>query len=321
MNATNNAAFGLSDVLMLAAVVMWGVNFSFIKIALRELSPAGFNGLRLSLSALIFLGLLAISRERFAVSKKDAWRLLAIGVAGNTFYQLFFIQGIGLTSASNTSFILSMTPIFVALLSALLGFERIHWAAWLGIMISFFGLYLVIANENGGVRFSEMNLRGDLSVFLATILWAAYTVFSKPLLERMSPLKFSALTMAFGAFFYVPWTVPEISRISWRFVTWKAWGSLILSALFGLVVGYLIWYYSVKRVGNAKTAVYNNMTPIFTAGFAVLMLGEKVELFQGVGAGIILIGVYLTRAGYKLFMVRRPAEAPKEPGPAGSGTA
>ncbi len=297
-----NSKFGASDALMLMAVVMWGVNFSLIKIALRELSPGGFNGIRLLLTAVVFCLLMGMVKERFAVSRKDFWKLLAIGVAGNTIYQLLFIKGISLTTASNSSLILSMSPIFVALMSALLRLEKIHWAAWSGIFISFFGLYMVIAEQNGGLRFSAQNLQGDLLIFLGTILWASYTVFAKPYLETISPLKFSAITVGLGTIFYLPFTARDVIHIPWRMISWRAWLALFFSALFGLVLGYLIWYYSVKRVGNAKTAVYNNMTPVFTVFFAVIFLQEKFGAFQAFGAVVILAGVYLTRAGYRYFV-------------------
>ena len=137
------------------------------------------------------------------------------------------------------------------------------------------------------------------------ILWASYTVFAKPFLETISPLKFSAITVGLGTIFYLPFTAGDIVRIPWTKISWRAWASLFFSALFGLVLGYLIWYYSVKRVGNAKTAVYNNMTPVFTVFFAVIFLQEKFNAFQAVGAAVILAGVYLTRAGYSYF--RRPS--------------
>jgi len=300
-----NAAFGLSDALMLLAVVMWGINFSLIKIALRELSPVGFNGLRLLLTAVIFLILLALSGEGFRVEKKDAWKLLLIGVAGNTLYQVLFIRGVSLTSASNTSLILSISPIFVALLSALFGIERIHWAAWMGILISFSGLYLIITGLNGGLHFSAESFKGDVSVFFATILWALYTVLSKPFLDKLSPLKFSAVTVSLGALFYLPLSARDVLAIPWARISLKAWLFLVLSSLFGFVFGYIFWYYSVKKVGNAKTAIYSNLTPIFTALFAVILLGDRITSIQAAGAAVILTGVYLTRRGYRFFMKRR----------------
>jgi drug/metabolite transporter (DMT)-like permease len=301
-NKTNNIAFGMSDALMLTAVILWGINFSLIKIAFRELTPEGFNGVRLLLTAGIFLLILAASGQGFRLESKDFWKLLAIGLSGNTLYQLLFIRGMSMTSASNTSLILSMSPIFVALLSALLRIEKIPWPAWAGIMVSFFGLYLVMTQQNGGIHFSARSFKGDLFIFLGTILWASYTVFSKPFLDKLSPLKFSAITVALGVFFYLPLAAKGVLTIHWASVSWKAWASLFFSALFGLVFGYLVWYYSVKKVGNARTAVYGNMTPVFTIFFAVILLQEKIRVVQLVGAAVIFSGVYLTRSGYKYFV-------------------
>jgi drug/metabolite transporter (DMT)-like permease len=304
MNKKTPSAFGASDALMLLAVVMWGINFSLIKIAMRELTAGGFNGLRLLLTAVIFLVLLVISGQGFRLQRNDVWKLLAIGVAGNTVYQLFFIRGMSLTSASNSSLILSMSPIFVALMSSALGIERIHWSAWMGILISFCGLYWIVAGQNGGLHFSAESFKGDLYIFFGTILWASYTVFSKPFLERLSPLKFSAITVLFGAVFYIPFTAKDILAIPWAAISLKAWVFLVLSSLFGFVFGYLIWYYSVKKVGNAKTAVYNNLTPIFTAVFAVALLGDRIHPVQIGGAAIIFMGVFLAREGYQFFAKR-----------------
>lgn len=297
-------AFGSSDALMVAAVVMWGINFSTIKIALRELTPGGFNGMRLFITAAFFVGLVVLSREKFRIERRDILGLAAVGIAGNAVYQILFIHGVSLTTASNTSLILSVSPIFVALLSAVLGIERIHWAAWLGILISFCGLYLVIAAGNGGLRFSAANTKGDLFVFGATILWASYTVFSKPFLERMSPLKFSAYTIWAGALVYLPLTAGDVLAVNWTRVSFRSWAMIVLSSLFGFVIGYLIWYNSVKKVGNSKTAIYNNLTPVFTALFAALILGERFRPRQLIGAAVILMGVYLTRSGYRFFIRR-----------------
>jgi len=290
---------------MLGIAVVWGLNFSFIKIAFREMSPEGFNGLRLLLTAVIFLLLLAVSGEGFRVDRSDLWKLALIGLMGNAFYQVLFIGGLSRTTASNTSFILSISPVFVALLSGVLKIEKIHWAAWLGIFISVAGLYSIIAGENGGFHISSEGFRGDLMILAGTVLWSLYTVFSKGFLERLSPLKFAAITVFFGTLAYIPFSARAMVRIPWNLISFKSWAALAFSAVFSLVLGYLIWYNSVRRVGNARTAVYSNLTPVFTALFASLFLGESLGIRQIAGAVVILAGVYLTRIGYRFFVRKR----------------
>jgi len=297
--------FGATDLFMLLAVLTWAINFSFIKIALREFSPLGFNGLRLVLASLMLILVLLVSKEGFSHVRSNFWKLCILGIIGNTIFQLLFIHGLNWTTASSTSIVMAMTPVFVALLSTSIKQERLHWAAWMGILVSFVGFYFVITKQAGAFHFSWLSLRGDLMIFLGNFLWAIYTVFSKPLLDKISPLKLTAVTMAFGAVFYLPFAAKDITEIQWGKISFQAWAALVFSALFVLAIGYVIWYASVKRVGNSRTAIYGNITPVFTVVFAYIFLAESITLLQAGGALIILMGVYLTRTGYRWFNRRK----------------
>jgi len=296
--------FGNTDFFMLAAVLLWAVNFSFVKIALREFSPLGFNGIRLFFASLILMIILFISREGFSIAKPDIWKIFILGLIGNTLFQFLFIHGLNWTTASNTSLVMALTPVFVALLSTLLKHEKIHWAGWLGILISFIGFYFVITKQAGTFRFEWLSLRGDFFILVGNIFWAIYTVFSKPLLQRIPPLKFTTMTLAIGTFFYLPFSAKDIWQLRWSEVSFQAWAALIYSGLFAIAISYVIWYASVKRVGNSKTAIYGNITPVFAVISAYIFLSEKLTLLQILGALIIFAGVYLTRSGYRFFLKR-----------------
>jgi drug/metabolite transporter (DMT)-like permease len=292
---------GVTDFYMLLVVLFWAVNFTVIKIALREFSPQGFNGLRLIFSALVLILVLHISGESLSLRRSDFWAALGIGIIGHTGYQLLFIHGLNWTKASNTSIIMAMTPVFIALLSTFLKHEKVHWAGWLGILISFVGFYLVITQQGESFRLTWENLRGDLLIFTGNLFWAVYTVLSRPFLNRISPLKWTTLTLALGTVFYIPFAAPAILRIPWKEISFKGWTSLLYSGLFALVICYVLWYTSVKRIGNSKTAIYGNINVVFSVSIAYVFLAERITLLQVCGAIIIFSGVYLTRFGYRFF--------------------
>lgn len=294
--------FGTTDVLMLLVTLFWGVNFSFVKIALRELTPFGFNGIRLLFASGVLILILVLSGESLKVDQKTFGKVLILGLCGNTAYQMFFIHGINLSTASNTAIIIAMTPLFIALISSLLKHERIHPATWAGILLSFVGFYLVISSRFGTVQFSSQSLRGDLLILSGNICWALYTVFSKPLLDRMSPLKLTTLTLALGTIFYLPFCVKDITRIPYSAVSTKAWMSIFYSGLFALVICYVIWYKSLQRVGSTKTAIYAYLIPVFAVIFASIFLGERITVLQAIGTLVIFAGVYLARIGYTKFI-------------------
>jgi drug/metabolite transporter (DMT)-like permease len=301
--------FGATDVLMLLTVVVWGVNFSVIKISLREFSPHGFNGVRLIAASLILLLALKLSGERLAVAREDIVKILVLCILGHAVYQYLFITAISLSTASNTSLIMASSPVIIALLSSLAGQEKIHWAGWAGILIALFGLYLVVTQRAGTFSFTWQNLRGDTLILVGNICWAVYTVLLKPLLEKYSPLKLAALSLSLGTLFYLTIAAPAIVKISWKTISVGAWGGLAFSAVMAVSLCFIIWNVSLQKVGNTKTGIYSNITPLFAVLAAYFFLGERITPLQAVGAVVIFLGFYLTRSGYRLFERRNGRRA------------
>lgn len=292
---------GTTDIMMLLAVLLWAVNLSFIKVALREFTPLGFNGIRLPLAAVVLVIICSVSREKYAIPKSDLWKLALLGLSGNTICQFIFIQGIEKTTASNTAIIIGMSPVFIALLSGLFKHEKIRAALLLGIGVSFVGFFLVITSRSGAVQFSRELIKGDLLVFTGNIFWIFYTVFSQPLLKRVSPLQLSTATMVFGAFFFIPFSIKEVFVIPYGDISFQAWACLIYSGVFSIGICYVIWYASVRRVGNSRTAIYDNLLPVFSVFFAYIFLNERITLVQAGGALIIFLGIYFARFSGRLI--------------------
>jgi drug/metabolite transporter (DMT)-like permease len=305
MNLNNSSRLGATDILMLFTCLFWAVNFSVVKIALREFAPHAFNGPRLAVASILLLVFLWRKEGSLAVGRADLLKIVVLGILGNTFYQLLFINGISRTTASSTSLVMTMTPIFIALLSAGFSGERIHGTGWAGIFLAFSGLYLVIFGHFDSISLSGQSLNGDLFILVGNLCWAAFTVFSKPLLERMSPLKLSALTLAAGSLFYLPVAARDIFTTPWTSLSPRSWAALAYSMIFAIAVGYVIWYSSVQRVGNTKTGIYGYITPVFTVFFAHIFLAEGVHPHQIAGVLIIFVGFYLTRFGDRLLLKRR----------------
>jgi len=299
MNSNNSTRLGATDLLMLLTCFFWALNFTVVKIALREFAPHAFNASRLVLASVLLVAYLWRKGGGLAVSRADLLKLTALGIVGNTFYQLLFINGLRRTTASDTSFIMTMSPVLIALLGSLFGVERIRWAGWAGIFVAFSGLYLVVFGYSEAPSLASESLTGNLFILAANLCWAVYTVFSRPLLARMSPLKLTTLTFALGALFYLPAGAREMAATRWLSLSAGGWSALLYSAVFSFAVGYVIWYSSVKRVGSTKTGVFGYITPVFAVIIARIFLGEEIHLHQVAGVVIIFAGFYLTRFGDK----------------------
>ena len=280
------------DAAMLAMVVVWGVNFPIVKIALREISPMVFNALRFS-GAIVLLWAVG-GRGGNPPVPRAAWPgIIALGVLGNAVYQISFIHGLAKTTADNTSLIFTMVPLFVAGLTVALRIDRVSPRTWVGIVLGFVGLFLLVSKPAG--HLSPATLAGDGLILLAVLCWAAYTVFSRPFLRIMSPLQFTTLTMAAGTPVLILASLPDLVRQPWGAVSWASWAAVVFNTLFPLSLGYIIWYASVQAVGGPRTAVYNNLVPMVTVVASWVLLGETLSLLQAAGAAIVLAGVSLAR--------------------------
>ena len=281
------------DLAMLSVVLIWGVNFVVLKFVLREVAPLALATARFGLAAVCMLALIKVFKEDFRLHPGDFWPIMGLGVLGHGGYQLLFMNGVSLTTASNSSLILATSPIFVALISQFIG-ERLRLVQWAGIALSFVGMALIIQGGAGAALGGD-HLLGDVLILVSAMCWGGYTALSRRFLSRYSPLKLTTLTMTLGIPPLLVVGVPAVFRQDWSGVHLATWGGLLFSALFAVVVAYVIWYASVKHVGGARTAVYSNLIPVVALVTAALVLGEQVYPLQLVGAAVVLVGIVLTR--------------------------
>jgi drug/metabolite transporter (DMT)-like permease len=300
-----------NDLGLLAVVVIWGLNMSIVKMVLKDMSPLAFNAVRFTLATIMLLALLRRFGESMRTSRKDMLSLLGLGLLGHTAYQVLFIEGIAQTTASHTALIFGISPVVVAILSQMLGHEHVSAASWAGAVLAFGGEYLIIAAK-APIEGPPSSLRGDLLVVAAAFCWCFYTVLARPLLTRHSPLKVTALSMSWGYLGMIPMCIPSVLRQSWGSLSWKDWGGILYSFLFALVISYLLWYRSVHKVGNVRTAVYSNLVPVSgtLAGWA--FLGERLYPALALGAAAIFAGIVLTRRQQSTTSLKAGPE-PKAP--------
>ncbi len=282
---------------MLTVVCIWGINFSVLKLALRDFSPLAFNALRFSAATLLILGIMRLRGESFSLAWRDLAPIAGLGLLGHTLYQLVFINGLARTTSSNSALLMATAPIWVAVYGHLLGVERNNRLVWAGIFLSFSGTLLLILGGAQGISLAGGGMLGDLLILIAAMAWAAYTTGSKPLLGRYSPLKLTALGMLAGTIPLDLISLPALLSQNWVAISPGAWGGLIYSSVFSVTVGYVFWYTSVQRIGNARTAIYSNLTPVIAVIVAWLVVGDRLAPLQGLGAAVVLGGIMLTRKG------------------------
>ena len=297
-NPSQRRAWSSTDLLMLSVVCIWGINFPVMKLALREFSPLSFTALRFSLATLLLLGIMRLRGESFSLARRDLAPIVGLGLIGHTIYQIIFINGLNHTTSSNAALLIATSPIWVAVYGHLLGIERNSRLVWAGIFLSFSGTLLLILGGKQEISLAGGGLLGDLLILIGAMAWAAYMTGSKLLLGRHSSLKLTALGMLAGTIPLDLISLPALLSQNWTAISLGAWGGVIYSSVFALTVGYVFWYTSVQRIGNARTAIYANLPPVVAVIVAWLVVGDRLALLQGVGGAVVLGGIMLTRKGW-----------------------
>ena len=285
--------FSLADLLLIFVATIWGINVTVVKKALTELNPLAFNSLRFAISAGLSWVVLGVAREKPLPRGKDLPALIVLGLLGHTLYQVLFIYGTNSTTASNTALLLATIPIWVAALGAITREEVAGPLTWLGIGLSLFGIALVTGGGNLSV--GGGTLGGDLMLVAGTFFYGLYVLKSKALLGKYSPVQYSTWTTTVGALGLSALSLRQLGAQDWGRVGVTGWGGLAFSAVLAIALGYFIWSYGIQKLGSARAAIYNNLTPVTGLIFSSVFLKEKITALQVGGIVLIITGLTLAR--------------------------
>jgi drug/metabolite transporter (DMT)-like permease len=285
------------DPLLVLIVAVWAINVSFIKIAVREISPLAFNFLRMTIASLVLLTALYMTERNFRIARRHLLKVLFLSFSGYAVCQTMVVVGISLTTATNAAVIFGTSPIVISLLSSFFKHDKIARLGWVGVALGFVGVYVVIQGRAGGFHLSGQTFKGDLVLFISVCLWAHYSVSARPLVKIYSPLKFSALTISLGTLFSLPMSFAALRTLPLAAVSTRTWGLVAYGGVISLAAGLIVWLNSVKRVGNTQTATYSNIQPVLAIVFAHFLLNDSISSGLVAGALLIFTGIFFTRRG------------------------
>jgi drug/metabolite transporter (DMT)-like permease len=281
----------LPRILLLCAVVIWGWTFVATKILVAEIGPVEIFGLRLAIGLPVLAALVLVKRVPLRFARADAWPLL-LGSAILTLHFLVQIAGMVTTTAINTGWIVSVSPLALAVLSFLFLRERIGWNGVAGLAVATLGILLLVSRG----RLADLGwLRstGDWLVLASAHTWAVYTVATRDLVRRRDPLAvtFGILLVA-AALVAIPFAASG-GLASVRALSPRGIAALLYLGIPGLALGQWFWQEGVARLGAMRAGVYLYLEPVATLVLAVPLLGEPFSPFVALGGGLVLAGVYV----------------------------
>lgn len=277
---------------MLAAVTLWGPSFAATKVALRDMGPLTIAFLRFLVASCVLYPVWRRSRERIRLGSATHWRLFAGGLLGVSGYFILENLGVQRTTAGDAALLMAAIPVIALLTEVIWLKQPLGLKRSAGIVLSFAGVFVLIgrARAAGGSN----RVLGDLLVIAAAFLWAAYSLHGRTInhVPKLAVVTYEAI---YGTLLLAPFALLESPH--WRPLSPA---SVLAVAYLGVMCSaatYLLYNYALKALAASQVTAFLNLVPVTGAGAAVLLLGERLQLVQLLGGGVVLAGVAISTAG------------------------
>jgi drug/metabolite transporter (DMT)-like permease len=246
--------------------------------------------LLLPLAAKLEGGLPRLTRQQMLAT-------FALGATGIFLYNICFFAALAHMPGGRASLFVALNPAVIALALALFFRERLSKLTWCGIALAFAGAAIVITRGDLLGAWHDLSQSvgtGEVLMFCAISGWAAYTIIGRHALKGLSPIAattyaslWGLLLLGCGAAF--EWQALDLTRITWQVVA-----STVYMGAFGTVIAFIWYYEGIKAIGPTRTAVFNNLVPVFGISLGALLLHEPILLSMIVGGMLVIVGVSLT---------------------------
>jgi drug/metabolite transporter (DMT)-like permease len=251
---------------LLLVNVLYGANHVLAKgVMLRYLDPNTFILLRVS-GAVFLFWMLLFTQKRKPVARADYGRFLAAGLFGVAVNQLFFFHGLNLSSAFNAGIIMALNPMMVVILSALIMKEKLSFQGYTGIAIGAIGAILLTLSSG---KLPGASPIGDLYLLINALSYALYLVFSKPLLQKYSPIQVITYVFSIGLILLLlfPPTWTKLNNTHFELIPSEAWYKITYVIIGVTFLTYLLTIFGLKYVSATVSSAYIYTQPVMVALF------------------------------------------------------
>ena len=272
---------------------IWGSSFIYMKLASVLISPLQIVLLRL-IFGLVPVAIFALYNRSLKLSHgRHFAHLFVLSMIGTVAYYYGFVKGASILESGVVGALSGLTPIFSYFLALLLIAEEkptVYKVA--GIIFGFMGV-LAIARPFGVENFSA-STTGVLYTLLGSLSVGASFVYVKKYILPLGIASEAVITYQLGIGVFVLLIFGDLNGLS---NIWQN-GYVALGVVFGLGilgtgVAYILYYYIIETLGAVAASSVAYVPPLVALIIGVVLVGEKIVLWEYIGAALILVGVCL----------------------------
>jgi drug/metabolite transporter (DMT)-like permease len=285
----------LAHGLVFVVPALWSVNYLIARWAPGVIAPHALALGRWVVATLLLAGCcwpeLLAKRRRI----RAEWpHFLVLGALGMWICGAFVYIGGRSTSAVNLGLLYGAAPVLIALGSALWLRERLGPVQMLGVVMALAGmLHILLKGQWGALGRLQLN-PGDVWAAASVLSWTAYSLLLRAWPSAFGPLARLTLIACGGIAVLIPLTMWE--ALAWlpSELSWRSAGLVLAAALLPGAAAYGAYSYLQRVLGAARVAMVLYLGPLYSGVLAWLVLGERIEWYHGVGALLILPGIWLS---------------------------
>ena len=292
-------------------VAIWGSTFVSTKmLLLAGLTPAQIFTLRFIIAyVLLLVYSLVMQKSRgksfllFSKCWQDEVLMFALGVTGGTLYFLTENSAMNYTTTTNTSLIVSLSPLVASfLISFFFRSLRLSRIQALGSLMAALGVAVVVLNGHFVLHLSPL---GDSLAFGAALCWGFYSMLMIPANLKYDTVFVTRKVFIYGLLAMIPYYLwkPDEATIFTSSALFSLDLSVYLNLLFlGCVASmlcFLAWNWVLKKLGAVVATNYVYFNPVTTILFAWAILSEQITIYFLLGTALILLGMFLADKGKK----------------------
>lgn len=277
--------------LLLVAATAWGGLFPVAMVTLPVLDPFHITAIRVAITAMIFVGLLAFSEGPQALKVEGRGvRAALLGTAGFGGLGMLIFLGLEHSRPEHGAIIMATQPLIAAVVAWWLRGSRPAKATLAFLGLALVGVLLVVTKGRVTGIFDGGTGVGDLMLLVGAVSWVIYTLGAADF-PSWSPLRYTALTcvLSLPAIFAVTAVATAtgyVSMPSTDAVESVGWQLAYIIGI-GSVLGVLSWNAGNRLIGATNGVLFINFVPV--TAFAIrIAQGHHFQPIEFVGAALVI---------------------------------
>ena len=280
-----------ADLMLLLVTFFWGASILLTKVGLNYMQEYNLISLRFII-AFLLSGIVFYKHLNKIDFRTIKYAFILAAILFIVY--IFATFGTKYTSVSNAGFLMSLTVIFIPVLSSIFLKQRPEKKVILGVVLTIVGIGLLTLNSQLKIGY------GDILCILCALFYAVHIIITGTITKKVNSISLGVLQLGFVGLFSIIFSMfmenPKLPS------TVESWFSILVLSIFCTGMAFIVQIIAQKYTSPTHTGLIFSLEPVFSAGFAFFFTGETLTVKGYLGATLILLSVVIAELDFKSLL-------------------